>query len=389
KMELKAMKKLFSHRNLVFAIIIIGIFARGFRLGSVPGGINMDEAFGAYEGYSLLHYGMDSHGYSFPVYLETWGSGMSALNSYLMLPFIALFGLHTWVIRLPQFIASCFTLPVVYKLLRRMINRDAALTGLLYIAVCPWSVMYARWGLDCNLAPAFLLFGFYFFVSGVENTKYYLLSALFYGLSLYCYATIWPVVPVMLVLMSAYLIYTRQLRIDLYSVSAVLLLGLLALPLILFLLVNNGYISEIVTPFISIPALSAMRESEISFSDILWKLKLNIIMILKQDDGLYWNFAGSFGLYYRGFLIFGAVGGLFCLKRFITSIARRSYSSVVMLLFPFLCGLMLCALISANFNRINCLHIPISLFIALGLYFTAGFLKNTLNLLLRQSAFYP
>lgn len=370
------MKKLFSHKNSAFIIMLVGIFARGFLLGSVPGGINMDEAFGAYEGYSLLHYGVDSWGYPFPVYLETWGSGMSSLNSYLMIPFLAVFGTHVWVIRLPQFIASCLTLPVIYKLLCRMVNRDLALIGLFYFAVCPWSIMYARWGLDCNLAPAFLLFGFYFFILGVEKSKYYLLSALFYGLSLYCYATIWPVVPVLLILMAVYLLYTGRLHPDLYTLAAICILGILALPLILFLLVNNGYISEIITPFISIPKLNSMRGSEISASDMLWKLKLNITMLLKQNDGLYWNATEEFGLYYKGFLIFGVIGGLFCLKRFVISVVKHSYDSMVMLTFPFLCGVLLCALISANFNRMNCIHIPTSIFIALGLYITAEFLKR-------------
>jgi len=370
------MKKIFSHKNTAFIIMLIGVFARGFMLGSVPGGINMDEAFGAYEGYSLLHYGVDSWGYPFPVYLETWGSGMSALNSYLMIPFLAVFGTHTWVIRLPQFIASCFTLPVIYKLLCRTVNQDAALTGLLYLAVCPWSIMYARWGLDCNLAPAFLLFGFYFFVLGVEKSEYYLLSALFYGLGLYCYATIWPVVPVLLILMAIYLLYTKKLRLNLHTVAAICILGVIALPLILFLLVNNGYIHEIITPFISIPKLNSMRGSEISASDMLWKLKLNIIMLLKQSDGLYWNATDEFGLYYKGFLIFGVIGGLFCLRRFIISIVKRRYDSAVMLAFPFICGVLLCALLTANFNRMNCIHIPISIFIALGLYITADFLKR-------------
>lgn len=368
--------KLFSHQNIAFFFMLIGIFARGFMLGSVPGGVNMDEAFGAYEGYSLLHYGVDSWGYPFPVYLETWGSGMSALNSYLMIPFLALFDTHIWVVRLPQFVASCLTLPVVYKLLCRMVNRDAALIGLLYFAVCPWSVMYARYGLDCNLAPAFLLFGFYFFILGVENSKCYLLSALFYGLSLYCYATIWPIVPVLLILMAGYLLYTKKLRFDIYTLLSVCLLGVLALPLILFLLVNNGYLPEIVTPFLSIPRLNSMRGSEISSSAMLWKLKQNLLMLLKQNDGLYWNATEEFGLYYKGFLIFAVIGGCFCLKRSFTSVCKRRYDSVSMLIFPFLCGILLCALISANFNRMNCIHIPMSIFIALGLYLTGNFLRK-------------
>lgn len=39
----------------------------------------------------------DSSGYRFPVYLTAWGSGMNALNTYLMIPFMAVFGAEVWV----------------------------------------------------------------------------------------------------------------------------------------------------------------------------------------------------------------------------------------------------------------------------------------------------
>ena len=77
---------------LLFAVFLaVGIGARVWRFGAVPGGINQDEAFAAYEAYSILRTGLDTSGYPFPVYLTAWGSGMNALESYLMMPFIALF----------------------------------------------------------------------------------------------------------------------------------------------------------------------------------------------------------------------------------------------------------------------------------------------------------
>ena len=69
---------------LFILILILGIGARLWMSGDVPGGINQDEAFAAREAWSLLHYGKDSFGYSCPMYLMAWGSGMSALNTYLM-----------------------------------------------------------------------------------------------------------------------------------------------------------------------------------------------------------------------------------------------------------------------------------------------------------------
>ena len=204
------------YRFLFLLFLGIGILARTWQFGEVPGDINVDEAYAGYEAYSLLHYGMDSHGYNFPVYLMTWGSGMSALNSYLMIPFMAIFGAQTWVIRIPQLLVGVFTLLAVYFIVKKTINVTAALCALFLLAVSPWHIMLCRWGLDANLAPGFVMFGFCFFLYGLEKRKYFLFSALMYGLSLYCYATIWPFIPLMLVLQIVYALIYRKLCFSKY-----------------------------------------------------------------------------------------------------------------------------------------------------------------------------
>ena len=55
--------KIFTCKNMAVLSLLIGIIARAVCLNSIPGGLNQDEAFGAYEAYSLLHYGTDSFGY--------------------------------------------------------------------------------------------------------------------------------------------------------------------------------------------------------------------------------------------------------------------------------------------------------------------------------------
>lgn len=85
-----------------------------------------------------------------------------------------------------------------------MFDRKLATWGLFLLAICPWHIMMSRWGLDANLAPGFLIFGLYFFVRGIEDKRFLPLSGLFYGLSLYCYAVIWPIVPLLLLLQISY-----------------------------------------------------------------------------------------------------------------------------------------------------------------------------------------
>lgn len=246
-------QKCWDKRKIVklffWIFLLLGIFARVWRFGVIPADINQDEAFAGYEAYSLLHYGMDSSGHHFPVYLTAWGSGMNALNTYLIIPFMAVFGLKEWVIRLPQLIVSCLTLWVVYLIVKRVVDEKTALAALLLTAICPWHIYMSRWGLESNLAPGFVLFGLYFFIRGLEEKRYLMLSALMYGLSLYTYATIWPVIPLVILGQLIYCMYYKKIVFSKEFVFSGVILGALALPLLLFLFVNYGFINEISTPF--------------------------------------------------------------------------------------------------------------------------------------------
>lgn len=95
---------------LLIFIFSIGIFIRIFNIQNYPNALNVDEASAGYEAYSILNSGTDRNGNFLPVYLVAWGSGQNALLSYLMIPFIQLFGLNTLSIRLPMAIIGCISL---------------------------------------------------------------------------------------------------------------------------------------------------------------------------------------------------------------------------------------------------------------------------------------
>ena len=355
------------NRALFWLILAAGLFARLWLFGSVPGDINQDEAFAGYEAYSLLRYGTDSAGYSFPVYLTAWGSGMNALETYLMIPFIALFGLETWVIRLPQLLTGAASLWVVYLTVRRLRDERCALWAMFLLAICPWHVLLSRWGLESNLAPGFLLFGLYFFLRGLEDSRFFPLSALMYGLSLYAYATIWPFVPLLLLLQLAYCARHGRLRGGgLHLALSALILALLALPLLLFLAVNFGLIDEIRLPFLSVPKLLYMRAGEISFKNIPANLKNLFKILFTQSDGLSWNCAGVFGLIYPLSLPFTLLGLVRCVRERISAGRERRFSMTALLLIQLLAGLLLGALISVNVNRVNIIFIPLVILTAVG-----------------------
>lgn len=353
---------------LVIVFLIVGIVARVWKFGIVPGDINQDEAFAAYEAYSLLNYGIDSHGYRFPVYLVAWGSGMNALNTYLMMPFIAVFGLKTWVIRLPQLICACLTLYAVYLIIKKVYNEKIALCALFLLTISPWHIFLSRWGLESNLAPAFLIFGLYFFMRGIEQPKCFLISALMYGLSLYCYATIWPVVPIILLLQFLYCLYYKKIIFSKEIIFAVMILSFLALPLLIFLLINAGVMEEILLPFVSIPRLLYMRANEISLKNIVDNYVNLRTIILQQSDSLIWNSTDKYGIFYYCSLPFVFLGGGIILVRVIKRFKNKEFNLEVFIFIQFIAGMLLGLLIHVNITRVNIIFIPLIMFAAVGVW---------------------
>ena len=220
--------------------------------------------------------------------------------------------------RLPQALVGIFTIAAVYGIIDRTLGRRAAnWTGFL-LAVCPWHIMMCRWGLDANMAPGFLIFGLYFFMRGVESEetaakgRFLLLSALFYGLTLYAYAVIWPVVPLLLLLQTGYGLWHKKLRVDGWSLASAGLLFVMALPLLLFILVNSGLIGEIRLPFMTIPAMGGYRGGEIAFDlrNMLSNLRTALSLLWNQNTGAPYDVLLPWGMFYdigRVFIVIGAL----------------------------------------------------------------------------------
>lgn len=376
KEETAMTDKKFTKKSLTwflpFLLLLLGAFLRLFRLGSVPGGMHQDESFVAWNAFAILHEGIDSAGHHLPVYMADWGDGHSALYVWLLIPVLALNGGHCspFLSRLPQAVVSVFTLWSVYQLIKCLFNRKLALWSLFLLAICPWHIMMSRWGLDANLAPGFLIFGLTFFVKGLEQEKYLLLSGLFYGLSLYCYAVIWPVVPVMLFLQIVYCLAHKKLRIDRWSLGASLILFVMAVPLLLFVMVNSGMISEIVLPFMTIPRMSGYRGSEIALtlSGMWGNLRTALSLLWHQNTGGVFDILLPWGLFYDIGRIFIVIGTFSLLVHLFRGFRERKFCPEYFLFVQLAGGALTCLLVTAILHQINALYIPLVLSEAYGVW---------------------
>ena len=154
---------------LIAIAIIVGIFVRFFKLGEYPNALNVDEASAGYEAFSIMNFGIDRNANFLPVFLVAWGSGQNALLTYIMMPFILIFGLSTFAIRIPMSILGAISLFIFYCLLKRMTNQKIAIIGIIFLAICPWHIMKSRWGLESNLFPDLFLLSVFLIIKGLQD----------------------------------------------------------------------------------------------------------------------------------------------------------------------------------------------------------------------------
>ncbi|MBD5551382.1 MAG: hypothetical protein HDQ96_09410 [Lachnospiraceae bacterium] len=351
-------------------IVLVGALVRLIWLERNPIGLHQDEAYSAYNAWTVMHYGMDSYGYTRPVYYTVWGSGMSVLYSYLTMPLFALWGIHVWTIRLPQAILGCLCIPVAYSLGKELFDSKMGLVFAGLIAINPWHIQQSRFGLDANLAVPALLFSMYFLVRYLNGKRKSIWgAAVFLGLTLYCYALTWLLVPTCLLL--CLLFFHKRFVFDRSLFGAVLLLFLIALPLLLFLMVNFGWIEELRTPIFSIPRLYAMRTDEMKLSlslikrRVLWMLTL----LWSQHDNMWWISNEQVGSYYYFSTPFILLGMAYHVKVFFEWCFRKKelplhFILAIWFVVAFLMG---CSIDMAMYHKVNYIHIPIILYGGLGL----------------------
>ncbi len=352
-------------------LLCLGFASRLLFLADYPSGLHQDEAFSGYESYSMLHHGTDSFGYKNPVYLTVWGSGMSVLQAVVTMPFFALFGTGVLSLRLGQALLSCLSLIVFYLLLCELnVHKRLALLGLFALAISPWHIIAARWALDANYAIYFLLFGLFFFIKGIKDNRFWIASAVLYGIALYSYVMTYVLVPLTLCVFGLYLLYTKVKFKVRYVLYCGVILFLFALPLILFMLINWNVLPPIITDFISIPRLIGARMGEITlhntFDASTWSRIFSILL----------NSYDRYSLFYRFGTPFIVIGFLHCLWRSVVSIRQRRFDYCALLLLGFLSGVLFASTITdINTYKMNAVHIYTALFLAFGLHFVLTKIK--------------
>lgn len=353
-------------RIIASIILFVGCASRLVLIGKYPVGLNQDEASIGYEAFSILNYGVDRNGSSWPVHLVSWGSGQNALYAYLIMPFLALLGRRTLAIRLPMALAGCVTLLVVYFVGRKAFGEKKGAFLLLLLAVMPWHIMKSRWGLESNLFPDMIIWAvaaIYYGVTQDNGWRFLVLASVILGISTYAYGTSYLFVPLFCIFIFGILVVKKYLywKKALFYIG---LVGIIALPMIAFVAINYFNLSELQILGITIPKLDYNRFTEISSAG--GNLLVNSFkfwgetgqIVLTQQDGLILNAISEYGIYYLFSLPFLVVG-IYCAIR-----SKELWWKLINA--ATLAAILLCGFVQPNINRINVLWLPLLFYIAEG-----------------------
>ena len=205
------MKKIFKVKYILLGILLLSAFLRLFLLSSVPPSASLDEASIGWNAYSILHTGKDEYGNQFPILLRAYDDYRPALYVYLVVPFVKIFGLNAFSVRLPSVIFSILTVFAIYMLVKEMFknqkvfnNEKLALITAFLVAISPWHIYLSRLGHEVNIGLSFFIFALLFFL---KRRIYF--SAFFFLLSFVSYQSEKIFIPV--ILFGVFLIFKKDI----------------------------------------------------------------------------------------------------------------------------------------------------------------------------------
>lgn len=376
--------------NAIGIIFFMGILLRIIHFGNVPDGFLFDEAGSAVDAFNLINYGTDRYGFSFPVYFINYGGGQSALYTYLLSVSIYFFGFNLVAIRLPMLLASIifgvFGILIVDKIFKNNFLNTNELSSekvrniakVLFVtlwAFSPYPFLVAHVGLDCNLMLTCSTVFLYFLLKAIDTSKllHFITAGIFGGIVLYSYAISYIVMPLFLLILSVYLLWTKNIRKkNIFTFAFTIFI--IALPLILVQYVNYFDKPSMNLFGFTITKLTFYRAGEITFSNLMQ----NMFLVIKSTlfyDWIDYNTVIKYYTFYPMSIIFFLRGLFYFMGCFIETFHEKRYLSITVIFIwyfsEFVLGMMLGKTddvgANPNANKLNGIFISIMIIIVLGI----------------------
>lgn len=150
------MKK-YKYPIFLALVLLVAVVLRFVDLGTNPPALNQDEAVNGYDAFVLGKTLRDHHGNFLPIMLKSFDDWASPVLTYITVPFVKIFGLSIFNIRMVTALLGVASVWLFYLLLKYFFkNRDLAVIGAFLLAISPWHITLSRWAIPPSVVSFFL-----------------------------------------------------------------------------------------------------------------------------------------------------------------------------------------------------------------------------------------
>lgn len=194
-----------KEKILIALIFILALILRINGLAEVPPSLYWDEVSIGYNAYSLSRTGADEYNHKWPLLFESFNDFKMPGYFYSLIPFIKIFGLSDFIVRLPSAIYGILTVIVVYFLVKELFygkddfhgrplqskgddkHRHCALLSMLLLAISPWHIQFSRAAFEVNSSLFWFILGVTLLLTARRRIQFLPVSAVILSISLYFY----------------------------------------------------------------------------------------------------------------------------------------------------------------------------------------------------------
>jgi hypothetical protein len=272
---------------ILFCIVFSAFLLRVNGISENPPSMSWDEVSIGYNAYSILKTGADEHGRVFPLdAFKAYGDYKPPIPVYLTVPFVFLFGLSEYAVRLPVALMGTVSVFLSYffaSFLFRIFPirskdgqnlryaGDIGLTVAALLAVSPWHINLSRAGFEAVTAHTFLLAGCVLVLQSLNRPRWWSVAFLPFVACVYTFNSARYAVP--LILAGLLFLFKKKIAGSYKKIAAGFLVCLvLLLPII----------PHLVSPE------ARLRFAEVSiFTDATVVEKAN--QRISADGGVWWS----------------------------------------------------------------------------------------------------
>lgn len=216
-----------NEKIFLILILLFAFFLRIVNIQSSPPALYGDELTIALDANSLLHSGSDQLGNFLPLTFAM-GAGRPAGYVYGSIPFIAIFGPTELGVRMLSILSGVGIVFLLFLLTKKLFSKEVGIMAALIAAVSPWDISLSRAGFEAHFALFLSLLGIYLLISAKQKARFYIFSALSFGLAIHTYPTYKLALPIIIpfvLWLNGWFKNIQSVKDKFYLTVAVLILG--------------------------------------------------------------------------------------------------------------------------------------------------------------------